>query len=183
MRAAKRVTTLVVVASTLGAAWACSDSAQPLGSGNKFINDTMGQDVYTPPQPAPPPADANSDADGNDSGYAPVLSECASCSCDPAKNYCMSGGVRTADKKASRVSYPYGAGGGFGEPDGAKGPPPPPCPILDAGATGNGCIPLPAACAATPTCECLVVALQPLYSCYLNCSPTPGFLEVYCPHE
>jgi hypothetical protein len=185
MRVSRRITASIVAAS-LGAAFACSDAAQPLGSGNKFINDTMGMDAYSQPPP-PPPSDASGDAetDGGD-GYKPALNTCASCSCDPSKNYCMSGGTQ----KTKRVSFPFG---GFGEPDGASsGPPPAPCKVVDAGAAksggawsppaGNGCIPLPPACVKTPTCECLVDALQPFFTCYLVCSPTPGFLEVYCPN-
>jgi hypothetical protein len=173
----KRVTTLVlagIVLASIGAAWACSDSAAPLGSGNKVINDTTGMDAY---QTSPPPPPATDGATAYDSAYHPALDTCGSCSCDPTKNYCMSGGVR----RDARISYPY-SGGGFGEPDSApSGPPPAPCKVLDAGAVTNGCIPLPPACEKNPTCNCLVVALQPLYGCYLDCSPTPGFLEVYCP--
>jgi hypothetical protein len=173
-RTARKVTTLAIVVSCLGAVWACSDSAAPLGSGDKLVNDTAGMDANSQPPPPPPPGDGAADgADGY--GYAPALNTCGSCSCDPTKNYCMSGGTRVK----GRTSYPYG---GFGEPDGAPtGPPPAPCKVLDAGAQGNGCIPLPAACATTPTCDCLVNTLQPMYACYLVCSPTPGFLEVYCP--
>jgi hypothetical protein len=185
MRVSRRITASIV-ASCLGAAIACSDSAQPLGSGDKFINDTAGMDVYSSPPPPPPPGDAAAEAYADTGyGYAPALDTCSSCWCDPTKNYCMSGGTQ----KTKRVSYPFG--GGFGEPDGATGPPPAPCKVVDAGAAtdqadwkppaGNGCISLPPACAKTPTCDCLVDTLQPYYSCYLVCSPTPGFLEVYCP--
>jgi hypothetical protein len=175
-KAHARIATFVVVAA-IGAAIACSDSAKPLGSGDKVINDTMGQDA-SQPQPPPPPADAGDVMTYYDSsdGYAPALSTCGGCSCDPSKNYCMSGGVLKAIQ-------PFPNSAGFGESDGAAeaGPPPAPCKVLDAGALGNGCIPLPTACKTTPTCDCLLAALQPYYKCYLVCTPTPGYLEVYCP--
>ena len=179
MRAGARVLT-VIIASSLGAAIACSDTAKPLGKGDKFINDTTGQDAASqPPPPPPPPTDAPYDTGSDGYMYMPQLGTCASCSCDPAKNYCFSGGTI---KAAHRIFA--GMGPIFGENEGGEGgggPPPPPCKILDAGTLTDGCIPLPPACAATPTCPCLVKALQPYYSCYLNCSPTPGYLEVYCP--
>jgi hypothetical protein len=174
MRAARRITGLVLAAS-MGMALACSDSAQPLGTGDKFINDTAGQDAYSASVPVT--SDAGSDADA----YGPALNTCASCSCDPTRNYCFSGGTPRA---LSSVPV-HILSGGFGEPDGAAQaniPPPPPCPILDAGTMSNGCTPLPQACEATPTCACVLNALQPLYVCYLVCSPSPGFLEVYCPN-
>jgi hypothetical protein len=177
MRAAARMTAFVVVAG-VAAAIACSDAAKPLGTGDKFVNNTLGEDAYVPPQPSPPDTDGSSYEGGQD-GYAPALNTCSSCSCDPAKNYCFSGGIlRTAV-----LPFP-GSSGGFGEPDGSAeaGPPAAPCKILDAGTLGNGCIPLPAACKATPTCDCLLTALQSYYACYLVCTPTPGYLEVYCPN-
>jgi hypothetical protein len=175
MRSAARITAFVMVAG-VAAALACSDAAKPLGNGDKFINDTAGEDTYAPPIPQPTEGGTESGYDSGEGGYAPALNTCGGCSCDPSKNYCMSGGVLKTVR-----SFPAGSGG-FGEPDGAmSGPPPPPCKILDAGTLANGCIPLPAACATTPTCNCLLDALQPSYSCYLVCTPTPGFLEVYCP--
>jgi hypothetical protein len=183
MPAARARIAAFLVVSGIGAAIACGDSAKPLGSGDKFYNDTAGEDVYSPPLP-PPPSDGGEGGDayvydsGDGNTYAPALDTCSACSCDPSKNYCMSGGVLKADRP-----FPGGSGGGFGEPDGAAeaGPPPPPCKILDAGSLGNGCIPLPSACKANPTCTCLLDALQPYYKCYLVCTPTPGYLEVYCP--
>jgi hypothetical protein len=178
MRAAARITAFVVVAG-IGAAIACSDAAKPLGTGDKFINDTLGEDAYSPPPPQCAPDTGSYEAAAEGGGYAPALNTCSSCSCDPTKNYCFSGGVlRTAVRP-----FPAGSGG-FGEPDGAAmaGPPPAPCKILDAGTLTTGCVPLPAACKATPTCDCLLAALQGYYSCYLVCTPTPGYLEVYCPN-
>jgi hypothetical protein len=186
MRTARLVTTFTV-AGALGAFFACSDSAKPLGTSDKFIDDTAGQDVSAPPPPGP----TDSGGDGAD-GYGPTVIACAGCSCDPAKDYCFSGGSGSgtvgeggsgADDASDGASThrPAVPLGGFGEPDGAAeaGPPPPPCPVVAAGAIG--CIPLPTACAATPTCPCLLDALQMQYpACYLVCTPTPGFLSVYC---
>jgi hypothetical protein len=175
MRAAQ-IAAFAVVAG-IGAAIACSDAAKPLGTGDKFVNETDGEDTYVPPQPTPPSGDGGTTYEGGEDGYAPALNTCASCSCDPAKNYCFSGGVL-------REVKPFPGSSGFGEPDGAatSGPPAAPCKILDAGTLGNGCIPLPAACKTTPTCDCVLAALQSYYSCYLVCTPTPGYLEVYCPN-
>jgi hypothetical protein len=160
----------------MGAAVACSDSAQPLGKGDTFTNDTVGQDVYSP---APPqPTDGGGDADA----YAAPASPCASCTCSSAKNYCFAGG---ALKTARTIVPSHILASGFGEPDGAaeaNAPPPPACPILAAGSTSNGCIPLPSACEATPTCACVLNALQPMYACYLDCALGMDSLEVYCPN-
>jgi hypothetical protein len=195
MRTARLITTFTV-AGALSMFFACSDSAQPLGIGDMVVNDTAGQDASSPP--TPPPTDSgiySYDSSG------PAVVACASCTCDPTKNYCYSGssmvstteaGVGTdgSDEDGSggdgsvhglvRSAVPLGA---FGEPDGAAdaGPPPPPCPLLAARSTGPGCIPLPATCATNATCDCLLATLQHLYpTCYLVCTPTPGFLEVYC---
>jgi hypothetical protein len=178
MRALDRIT-IVFAVTAICAAVACSDSAKPLGSGDKFVNDTAGQDAYSPPPPSSP-SDAASDADAY--AAAAAASACESCSCDPKVNYCFSGeALRMTFKDPIHVIL----AAGFGEPDGAaeaKAPPPPPCPVLTVGSTDDGCIPLPAACAATPTCACVLAALQPLYACYLDCSPTPGYLSVRCPN-
>lgn len=172
MRATRARVTTFVVALGVGAVVACSDSAQPIGHGDKVINDTKGQPVSPPLPPPYNPGEGGYDA--GEGGYAPALNTCGGCSCDPATNYCFSGGVAKAVLPAPE--------GLFGVPDaGDAGPPPPPCPILKAGELGNGCAPLPASCTGSPTCDCLLAALQPSYKCYLVCTPTPGFLEVYCP--
>jgi hypothetical protein len=174
MRAPRRILTFVLAAST-GTALACSDSAKPLGTGDTFTNDTAGQDAGSLPPPV------SSDASSEANAYSPALNTCGSCSCDPTKNYCFSGGT----PRALSLVPIHTLSGGFGEPDGAaeaNAPPPPPCAVLEAGSTSNGCTPLPAPCTNTPTCACVLNALQPLYSCYLVCSPSPGFLEVYCPN-
>jgi len=188
-----RLITTFTVAGALGALFACSDSAKPLGTSDTFTNDTAGQDVYSPPVPQP----MDSGTDGADA-YGPAAVACASCSCDPTKNYCftgpnsvsidggaygdsavvVNGGGDSGSDGAVKAAVPLGA---FGEPDGAAdaGPPPPPCPMVAEGSMG--CIPLPATCASQPTCACLLTALQAHYpSCYLVCTPSPGFLEVYC---
>ncbi len=184
-----RLITIFVVAGTLGTFFACSDTAKPLGTMDIVIDDTAGQDTGA----AQPPPDSGEDSAD---GYGPAVVACAACSCDPTMNYCFSGGAIATDNGGGVVpdSSDTGDGdtphlpvvqlaGGFGEPDGAAdaGPPPPPCPVLPAGSAQPGCIPLPASCAANPTCACVLGALQPQYtSCYLVCTPTPGFLSVYC---
>lgn len=190
MRTARLFTTFIV-AGTLGMFFACGDSAEPLGSGEIVINDTAGQDVNSPP--AAQAVDSGSDAaDAN----GPTVSACGSCSCDQTKNYCFSGpsgsttlaydsGAVTDSGSDSSDGNPHGALplGAFGEPDGAAdtGPPPPPCAVLAARSTQPGCTPLPPPCTAAPTCACLLKNLQPEYpSCYLVCTPSPGYFEVYC---
>jgi hypothetical protein len=184
MRTARLITTFTV-AGALSMFFACSDSAKLLGTSDKVVDDTLGQDSSSPPPPGP----TDGGGDGAD-GYGPTMILCASCACDPTKNYCFSGGSGSAlteggsDDSGSdgdtshRPAFPFS---GFGEPDGAAeaGPPPPPCPVVAAGQLG--CIPLPTACAANATCPCLLDALQAQYpTCYLVCTPTPGFLSVYC---
>lgn len=194
MSTARLITTFTVT-GILSTLFACSDTAAPLGTHDLFINDTAGQDVYSPP---PPMVDS-----GSDGAYAtgPVTSPCSSCSCDPTKNYCFAGASSSTvvyDSGSVTETGPDEAGGEndsggdaraalplgiFAQPDAAMdaGPPPPPCSMLAAGSTTPGCTSLPAACSANPTCACLLMALQPLYdSCYLVCTPSPGYIEVYC---
>jgi hypothetical protein len=189
MWTARRITTLIVVA-ILGTTFACSDSAAPLGIGDTVTNDTAGMDVYAPPLPQ----QQDSGSDG-EAAYLPTVDPCAGCTCDPTQSYCFAGsssagivaydsGIAAGDGATSsgdaRAALPLG---GFGEPDGAvdAGPPPPPCATLAVGSTPLGCTPLPAACATTPTCACVLAALQPQFSsCYLVCTPSPGHIEVYC---
>jgi hypothetical protein len=188
MRTARLIATLIV-AGTLCTFVACSDTAKPLGTGDMFTNDTLGQDVSSPPVPTLDSGAYNADA------YGSSMNACVACSCDPTKNYCFSGGGSTASAPdgattaadtgdngdSAGAHFPLAIPlGGFGEPDGAAeaGPPLPACPIVAAGSLG--CSPLPAACTASPSCACLLSALQSQHStCYLDCTPTPGF-DVYC---
>src|SRR5580698_5074355 len=133
MRMGKRIArpiTALVVAASVGAAIACSDSAQPLGKGDTVVNDTAGQDAFSPPPPVS--TDGGSDADA----YAAPVSPCATCTCDSAKNYCFAGGTLKAQTLVpSRI-----LASGSAEPDGAaeaNAPPLPACPVLAAGATGD----------------------------------------------
>jgi hypothetical protein len=197
MRTARLMTTTFTVAGALGALFACSDSARPLGTMDIVVNDTAGEDASSPAPQAPSTDSGQYSPNG---GYGPTVIACAACSCDPTQSYCFSGGASATDgggvaengdggedggvdggDSAHRPAVPLG--GAFGEPDGAAdaGPPPPPCPMLAAGSAEPGCIPLPTSCAMNPTCSCVLSALQPQYlSCYLDCTPTPGFLSVYC---
>lgn len=50
MRTARLVTAFIV-SGALCTFFACSDSAKPLGVGDMVVNDTLGQDVYSPPCP------------------------------------------------------------------------------------------------------------------------------------
>jgi hypothetical protein len=187
MRTARLIATFIV-AGTLCTFFACSDTAKPLGTGDMFINDTAGQDVFSQPVPT-----LDSGADSADA-YGSSMNACAACSCDPTKNYCYSGGSTASAPDGATAAADTGTNGdsagahfplaiplgGFGEPDGAAeaGPPLPACPMVAAGSLG--CTPLPSACTASPSCTCLLGALQGQYStCDLNCTPTPGF-DVYC---
>lgn len=132
------------------------------------------------------------------------MNACGTCSCDPTTSYCYSAGsnagaaipdagggtptdtgapadtdaMADAGDNGDAAHFPQFAG--FGEPDGAAeaGPPLPACTAVAAGSLG--CTPLPAACTASPTCGCLLTALQAQHTtCYLNCTTGKGF-DVYC---
>ncbi len=138
----------------------CDDgsSGGPHGSGNVVVVD-----VDATNQPAQAGYDASAD-----SPYAPVdgsygtlddsaapFAACTACGCE--------GG------------FCFGGGGGYAVPSGA-------CTGglgASSGGITPGCMPLPAACAATPDCNCLFAALSSL-KCYPACNATNGLI-VYCP--
>jgi hypothetical protein len=188
-----RLIATFIVAGTLCTFFACSDTAKPLGVGDMVTNDTLGQDVFSPPVPALGDG-------GGDSGdaYGPSTNACGTCTCDPTTSYCLSAGSNasaaipdagggtpadtgaTADTGDNGDAAHFPQFAGFGEPDGAAeaGPPLPACTAVAAGSFG--CTPLPTACTATPTCGCLLTALQGQHStCVLDCT-TAKSLDVYC---
>jgi hypothetical protein len=148
---------------------ACTDASRTDAPGNVVVDDT--RDQHRPPaNPDPPSLDASVadaspayPADAPD-GYAP-LSACADCACSPTGHYCFGGG---SPRGALASSAPAG--------DAAL----PACTPADPGGTQPGCYAVPAACTASPTCECILTALQPRLACYLVCEPGDP-VRVYCP--
>ncbi len=143
--------------------------------GNTVVNDTHNSDAQPPPPPPPPPDDGGTDGISYDGyGYsdgAPMVNPCDMCTCDMTTSYCWAG-----------VGRYMGATGGGAEAGY------PACPLVDAGAattTTPGCTMLPPECAAMPTCACVINSIQTAifaqYHCYLDCTPDPGYLLVYCP--
>jgi hypothetical protein len=158
--------TLVGALAALALAGACSEASAPtISPGDDLVDDTNNEDTG-PPMPAPPPdTDAEMDAglypDGS-SSYMPMLGQCAACACTASKGFCFAGGIHFS-----------------GAPDAGE----PACSMVGGpDATVNGCNALPAACAATPTCGCVLEAIQPQFKCYLVCTPDDGYLLVYCPN-
>lgn len=150
-------------ALAISLAAACSSSKSTGGDGgvDDLTDDTHHEDAG-PGTPLPPadagPVDAATTTYDN---YAPALDTCRSCSCPSSSAFCFAGGIHAITP-----------------PDAA----PAACVIVDAGAVEPGCNTLPPACAAKPTCECVIAAIQPSFTCYLVCTPDPGYLLVYCPN-
>jgi len=97
-------------------------------------------------------------------GYADVQSPqaaCSSCTCSDKVGFCLENGV---------TATVQGAGSG-GQ-----------CPMAAAGAISIGCNPLPASCAANPTCACILDAVQPPATCYPECTTGNGYFDVFCAH-
>jgi hypothetical protein len=137
----------------------CSDRIQPSGS-------TLVKDV---PPPPPPPPDEDASGPGYDAGardgYVPVdanYGACAGCVCAPETSYCFAGATPRADALDAA--------------------PPPVCTTASGSPPQVGCNTVPAACAAKPTCACIIDTLQPLYRCYLNCRDDGDQKLVYCPN-
>ena len=166
----------LLASSTLGG---CSESSVPGGQGNDVIDDTRPEP--RPPANPDPPMDAET-TDASDAAlYAdgPPQVTCGGCACTPDTHFCFSGGtVRGLDTTPPKSPADDSADASDGGDSG-----PPACPLPpDASTIQAGCNDIPSACAASPTCDCLLTALQPMYACYLVCRvPGPQFL-VYCPN-
>ena len=138
---------------------ACADKVQPAGS--TLIKDAPPPSPSAPPDDAQPPAyDAGVIGDTPYTKADADLGACSSCVCSPSTSFCFAG----ATLRAAMDS------GG-----------PVPCTVASGATPQVGCNSLPAACAAKPSCECIIAALQPMYACYLNCQAGSSWL-VYCPN-
>jgi hypothetical protein len=163
MRVRARVVLLTVTLALIVVGACTSQSSNVNKPGDDLINSTNEKDMGPPM--APPPQDSG--AAGMDgpvydvaTGYMPALNTCASCSCSESKGFCFAGGTRGVTPTDA---------------------PAPACTMVDASTIEVGCNPLPPSCVATPTCTCVLEAIQAQFSCYLVCSPDPGYLLVYCP--
>jgi len=172
----------VFVAAALAVVPGCNDGPGPtVAPGNNVINDTHEPDATAPATTYDAGIDTGSgdatvyDATG-DAGYSDVVigmieydaptpsGACASCTCSESTGYCLENG---ASGTASA-----GSGGA--------------CGVASAGALAVGCNALPAACAATPTCACVLSSMSPSLACVPDCvmqSPEGGtpYIDVYCP--
>jgi len=156
---------------------ACNDGPPPTSApGNNYVDDSMQDAVAHYSQDAGiydviPPMGAMdagyvdgsyTDANLASVGYADVGSPataCASCTCSQTTSFCIENGLTTTVSGAA-------AGGQ--------------CPMAPAGKLQIGCNPIPAACAANPTCGCLLDSVQPPVSCYPECTSTLGYFDVFC---
>ncbi len=104
------------------------------------------------------PSDAGTDAPGDAAQTTDAnLMACEGCICSADTNFCF-GGARGRDPKT-----------------------PPQCDVGDGSTPKAGCNRIPPACAAKPTCACIINDLQPGYGCYLVCRDTAAGFLVYCP--
>jgi len=178
---------IVLAALSLGAtvAVACSDSGSSSGGtttspGDTVTNDTRDAEPRPPANPDPGDGSLTGEPDGyasgqpvEDGGYGggygddapaayPGVAECSSCACPSATAYCFGGA--TPRHLPMSVTIQGGADAG------------PPCPMVAAGVLG--CTALPAG---LTDCVSLLNALQPSYSCYLDCAFDGKTMTVYCP--
>jgi hypothetical protein len=160
MRHAPGLILLAALSAPLVAA--CSTTTRRTeAAGDTVIDDTRDQPRPPPAPEDPPPEPTDAAAIYTDAkdDYSPAAI-CNGCACTPDAHYCFGGGTFRAPAEAGL----------------------PVCPLPEAGAAiGIGCNVLPAACAQTPTCECVLTAIQPAIRCYLVCQPHEGQLLVYCP--
>jgi hypothetical protein len=144
-----------IVLFALACTGCTDDSGKPLGHGNVVVVDV---DATT--QPEQPEFDGSADSPfaPTDSPYghpydgSSTVAWCDQCAC-PAGTYCFGGGR----------GYPLFSGT---------------CATGESTPTTVGCVTIPAACTATPTCACLLGAVGT--SCYSACidRSTP---IVFCP--
>jgi hypothetical protein len=142
---------------------AACDKIQPVGS-------SLVRGV-PPPPPPPPPEDASQPLlDSGLTGDGPVyekfdadLTACSMCTCEQATSFCFAGATPRAPVDAGEGGVP-------------------PCTVASGPTPEIGCNAMPAECAATPTCGCILAALQPKYRCYLNCADDGSQFLVYCPN-
>jgi hypothetical protein len=152
---------VLFIAAAVAVGGACSNPTKPPNApGDDLVNDTNEEEAG-PPQPNQPVDAAPMDSSppvSADASYVPMLMACASCNCSMTTGFCFAGGTHM-----------------LGPSDA------PACMMVAGPAIGVGCNALPAACAANPTCACVIDAIQPQFNCYLVCTPDPGYFLVYCP--
>jgi hypothetical protein len=180
----------VSAALLLSLAAACSNGTPPaVHPGDDITDNTNEGDTGIPATP-PPSGDSGMDDSSlyDDSGFQPMLGACSTCSCSTKKGFCFGGGV-TFHSPPLPLGGHSDAGDGGGAGDASEDTGPAACPMVSAGTNDAGqtkieigCNTLPAACAATPTCGCVLEAIQPQFACYLVCTPDDGYLLVYCPN-
>jgi hypothetical protein len=167
---------LLALGLSLPATWlfvACTDTPPPAAPGNVVFDDSM-QDAelqnnedasiqYGPQGLGEAGTDGayGLDSTYGSSGYEDVQSPqsaCSSCKCDMRVGYCLENGPGLTASTAAPVS-------GF-------------CGL--ASTLSIGCNALPAACASSPTCACVLDAVQPPLGCYPECTTSSGYIDVFC---
>jgi len=156
-RNAARAQLAGAIAGVAFASVGCTDdSGKPLGHGNVVVVD-----VDATMQPAQAGFDGSADSPFAPldaaygqvyDGFAPV-DWCSKCTC-PSGTFCFGGGR----------GYPAFSGA---------------CASGESSPASVGCVTIPAACAATPTCACLLGAIAGL-TCYPACVDQ-GTPLVFCP--
>ena len=149
---------------------ACTNGVAPVGSGDKFTDDTMdgatapttsGTVSYPDASDDVPvydvtPFDAGDPYSSYDGGPAAF---CQACACPSATQFCFGGGTGNEDLNACKN------------------------PSAEAGSLLTGCDPYPTACKTNPTCDCLISSLVGGdYPCYPLCANYNGYLVLYCPN-
>jgi hypothetical protein len=163
------------LAAALALAAACNDTpGPPSGPGDNLVDDTNQDAVaqhtqdtgIVPPQGAVDGsyADGTILEAGGSTGYMDAgspMAACASCTCGMNRGFCLENGVTATVTSA--------ATGDAGL-----------CTLASPTSLAVGCNPLPDSCP-TPSCQCLLNAIQPPLGCYPECTSKGGYFDVYCP--
>jgi hypothetical protein len=149
---------------------ACTNGVAPAGTSDKIVDDTM--DGTTAPTSSG--TTGGDDASDDLPVYDVVLFDagdpyssydggpaafCQSCACPSATQFCFGGGAGNETLGTCTNA------------------------TAEAGSLLTGCDPYPTACAANPTCDCLISMLVGGdYPCYPVCANYNGYLVLYCPN-
>jgi len=149
---------------------ACTNGVAPAGTSDKIVDDTM-DGTTAPTSSATTSGDDASDdlpvydvalfdaGDPYSSYDGGPAAFCQSCACPTATQFCFGGGAGNETLGTCTNA------------------------TAEAGSLLTGCDPYPTACAATPTCDCLISTLVGGdYPCYPVCANYNGSLVLYCPN-
>ncbi len=148
---------------------ACNDTSPPSNPGNTLVDNSHQDAIAQVTQDVAAPAttyDGGLDALGASTAYADVVSPqvaCSTCTCDPRIAFCLENGT-----SLKVTAPPVDAACGYAPTNQLQ----------------VGCNILPPACAANPTCQCILDSVQPPLPCYPECTDPKalGYFDVFCSH-